>query len=320
MRLWWLGVAGALALLTGARSASASDGGTAQALFDKGVADLEAGRPETACPAFAESQRLDPRPGTLFALADCEAALGKIASALGHYNEYIGWVSRLGESDRERHAERVALASTHVETLKPKVPTLVLALSASAPAGTVIERDGVALQGAALGAALPVDPGEHLIVARSPGLPEERTMLRIDIGEAKRLDLPLAPPAPPPAPSAPALVAGPTSREAAPEDTGASQRTLGYVAGGVGLAGLVVGAVTGLLVLERKKTVDDECTGHVCSKEGKEAADSGQTLAAASTIAFGVGIAGLGTGVALVLTAPGDSKRKGAWLGVTRDF
>ncbi|HEX6275732.1 MAG TPA: hypothetical protein VFZ53_21975, partial [Polyangiaceae bacterium] len=256
-------------------------------------------------------------------LADCEAALGKLASALGHYNEYVGWVSRLGESDRARHAERVALASAQVEALKPRVPTLELALSASAPAGMIVERDGVALQGAALGVALPVDPGEHVIVTRSPGEPEVRTTLRIELGEAKRLELPLQPKAPAPPAPAPAPVAEPTSRaaelEAAPSD-GEAQRTLGYVAGGVGIAGLVVGAVTGLLVLDRKATVDEECVGHICSKDGKRAADSGQTLAAASTIAFGVGVAGLATGVALVLTAPADPKRAGAWLGVTRRF
>ena len=104
------------------------------------------------------------------------------------------------------------------------------------------------------------------------------------------------------------------------DDSGATQRTLGYVASGVGLVGLVVSAVTGALVLERKRTVDDECTGHVCSKEGKEAADSGQTLAAVSTLAFGVGVAGAVTGVTLILTAPSDGTRAGAWLSLTQRF
>jgi hypothetical protein len=325
MRFRWLGVAGVFAAVTVASAARAGDGGAAQALFDKGVADLEAGRPETACPAFTESQRLDPRPGTLFALADCEAALGKIASALGHYHEYLGWVSRLADDDRARHAERVELARAQVEALQSKVPTLVLALSASAPAGTVIERDGVVLQGAALGVALPIDPGEHVVVTRTPGQPEERLTLSIAAGDAKRLELPFRPAPPPSTAPAPAPVVEPTARPPEPQappsdDGGDSQRTLGYVAGGVGLVGLVVGSVTGLLVLDRKATVDAECVNHACTKEGKQAADSGQSLAAVSTIAFGVGLAGLATGVTLVLTAPGDQKRSGAWLAVTQQF
>jgi hypothetical protein len=325
MRFWWIGIAGVLAATTWTEAARADDGGTAQALFDKGVADLENGRPDSACPALAESQRLDPRPGTLFALADCEVALGKIASALGHYHEYIGWVSRLAEDQQTRHAERVALARAQVEALGAKVPTLVLSLSPSAPAGTVIERDGVALQGAALGVALPIDPGEHVIVSRAPGRAEERLTINVAIGDAKQLELPFRPEAPPSTAPVPPPVTEKTTLasdlESAPSgDDGSSQRTLAYVAGGIGLAGIVVGAVTGALVLDRKATVDEECVAHVCSKAGIEAADSGQTLAAVSTIAFGVGLAGIATGVTLVLTAPDDRGRAGAWLAVTQQF
>jgi hypothetical protein len=316
----------ALAGVAHAGVARADDGGAAQALFDKAVADLDAGRVDAACPGFAESQRLDPRAGTLFALADCEAAQGKIASALGHYHEYIGWVSRLGGDQQARHAERIGLARAQVEALQGKVPTLVLALSPSAPAGMIVERDGVVLQGAALDVALPIDPGDHVVVARAPGIPEERTTVNIAVGDAKRIELPFRPAAPPPtAPPAAiaektAVVAQPEPEPVASDDGGTTQRTLGYVASGVGLVGLVVGAVTGALVIERKGTVDDECTGHVCSKAGKQAADSGQTLAAVSTIAFGVGVAGAVTGVTLILTAPSDATRAGAWLSLTRRF
>jgi hypothetical protein len=324
MRFRWLGVVAALASLSSPQTALADDGGAAQALFDKGVADLEAGHPETACPALAESQRLDPRPGTLFALADCEVLLGKIASALGHYHEYIGWVSRLSDDQQMRHAERIELARAQVAALQAKVPTLVLALSPWARQGTIIERDGVALQGAGLGAALPIDPGEHVIVTRVPGEPEERLTVSIAVGDAKRLELPLRRPVPP-VPVSPAPVPDDAARSAskpAPlEERGSSQRTLGYVAGGVGLAGLVVGTVTGLLVLDRKAIVDDECDSeHECSKEGKEAADSGKKLATASTIAFSIGLAATAAGVTLILTAPADDGRAGAFLSLTRRF
>jgi hypothetical protein len=322
MRFWRLGMAGVLACSTWSTAASAGDGGAAQALFDKAVADLNEGHAGTACPAFAESQRLDPRPGTLFALADCEVALGLIASALGHYHEYVGWVSRLPQDSQARHAERVSLARAQIEALQPKVPTLTLALSPSAPAGLVIERDGVPLQGAALGVALPIDPGEHVIVAHAPGMPEERITVRIEAGESKRLEFPTRP-SPPPSTAPP--VTEQTKNpdppaEPQPVDEASSQKTLGYVAGGVGVVGIIVGTITGVLVLDRKATVDEECNGTACrSAEGKKAADSGQTLAAVSTIAFGVGLAGLATGVTLVLTAP-DQKNRGAWLSVTKEF
>jgi hypothetical protein len=64
----------------------AQDVATAEALFNRGFADMDAGRYETGCKAIAASQRLDPRAGTLFTLAVCEAQWGKIATAASHYD------------------------------------------------------------------------------------------------------------------------------------------------------------------------------------------------------------------------------------------
>jgi len=57
-------------------SAMGQDSAASEALFNKGVGDMEAGNYQSACPALAESNRLDPRAGTLFALAECEAKIG----------------------------------------------------------------------------------------------------------------------------------------------------------------------------------------------------------------------------------------------------
>ena len=72
-----LGFAGALAL---PNPAAAQDESPAETLFNQGLEAMEAGNYEKGCPAIAESQRLDPRPGTVFTLAECEAKRGRIAS------------------------------------------------------------------------------------------------------------------------------------------------------------------------------------------------------------------------------------------------
>ena len=54
----------------------------AKALFDRGVEQLEAGHFNRACPAIEKSYQLDPRPGTLFTLAECEAKRGRLATAV----------------------------------------------------------------------------------------------------------------------------------------------------------------------------------------------------------------------------------------------
>ena len=61
----------------------------AEVLFEDGVRLMKAGQFDEACPKIAESQRLEPRPGTLFTLAECLANDGKIATALARYEEYL---------------------------------------------------------------------------------------------------------------------------------------------------------------------------------------------------------------------------------------
>ena len=80
------------------------------------------------------------------------------------------------------------------------------------------------------------------------------------------------------------------------------------VAGGVGLAALVVGGVTGGLTFAKKSTVDQHCQGTTCDHDGKAAADSGKTFALVSTISIGVGVASIGAAVVLWFTAPHPAK------------
>ena len=61
--------------------AETSDTAMAEALFQAGRACLERDRVEEACAKFSESQRLEPKLGTLLNLATCHEKLGKTASA-----------------------------------------------------------------------------------------------------------------------------------------------------------------------------------------------------------------------------------------------
>ena len=174
---------------------------------------------------------------------------------------------------------------------------------------------GVALSGVSLGTALPVDPGEHLIVTQVPGGPERVHKLVIAAGEQKRVDLEIAAReakgADRPAPSA-VPVPGPTAPVAARPGPLVEERehTWAWIAGGLGAAGLALGTVTGVMSMGKKQTVDDNCHGTVCSAEGKSAADSGKTLGTISTISLGAGVAGLATGVVLWLAAPQGKTRE----------
>ena len=319
-----------------AAAASAQDSATAGALFEKGVGDMESGRFASACPALEESQRIDPRPGTLFTLAECHANWGKVASAAAQYQEYLDLVSRLPKDQQLRHKARADIARAQLKKLKPTLPTLTLLLPADAPPGTFVTRNGEVLKGAALGLALPVDPGDYVIVTHAPERPEHETKLSIALGESKQVPLevtrpvskpplvapPVTPPAvpvsPPPAPAGPASSAPPPADATPSPDRGSARKTTAYLVGGVGIAGIAAGTVTGLLVFGKKHTVSANCTAHACNDTGLNAAHSAQTLGLVSNIGFGVGIAGIAVGAVLLLTGSsgatdGEGSRATRW-------
>ena len=299
-------------VLVAALAAPARAGGEEWSVaFERGLADMLAGRYETGCPALAESYRLAAKPGTLFTLAECEAKWGKSASALTHYEEYQTLFAGMTPEQRAQQKGRDKVAIEARAKLEREVPHLTLALPPGAPPSTVVRRDGVILGPDAVAADARVDPGEHLITTEVPGGgPAHEQRVTLAPKDHKRLELEIS--APPPA------AAGPPPEQA--DAPPASRRTWVYVAAGVGVAGLAVGGVTGALALGKKGTVSDHCDvdAHRCDSEGKDAVDAGQTLGAISTVGFVVGAAGAAAAVVLFLTEPKAAGNHGGTEGARR--
>jgi hypothetical protein len=309
--------------------ASTARAQTAQGLFDKGVADMLAGRFETGCAALAQSESLDPRPGTLFTLAECYARGGKPASAITRYDEYLALYKTLPKKQQRSHAERATIATQQRTALVEAAARLSIVLPRSAPPGTVVLMDGVIVEDSLLGQSMLVDPGEHVIVVRPPDRPSSEQRITLSSGEQQRLELELGagssvetehlddavPPGgtqPRPERPVPDEALPPESEPPSAEHPqgGSSQRTWGYVLGGIGLAGLAAGGVTGAIVLSERSVIREHCPDHECrDQKGLNAVDRAQTLGLISTISFGVGMAGLTTGAILLLS---DSSAKSA--------
>jgi len=307
-----LGFAGALSL---PNPAAAQDESPAENLFNQGLEAMEAGNYEKGCPAIAESQRLDPRPGTLFTLAECEAKRGRIATAVSRYDEYLLIYASMTPDKQAKQYGRDKVAAQQKALLQPHVPQLVLKLPPNAPPGTVVLRDGAVLSEAALGVALPVDPGEHVITTQPPGGVVNEQRIPVATGEKKEvvLDIKLGPEPPPPPPSTALTTAQqPTlPPPPPPPDNGSSGRRVGmYVAGGAGALGIVLGGIMGAVTIAQKGTVSDHCDADLrCDDQGLSAVNTAQTTGLVSTIGFGVGIAGLGAAAILFFTDPSRSQK-----------
>jgi hypothetical protein len=221
---------------------------------------------------------------------------------------------------------REKVSAAQKAALSPQVPYVTLVLR-DAPAGTTVKWDDMLFNLPALGVPLPVNPGEHVVTTQAPGTSSVVTRVAVDKAERKQIDLKIGPPnsarpsptvpmAPPPA----VLPTGvPRSEEADAGGPSASRKIWIYGAGGLGAVGLVVGSITGALVLGKKGTIEDNCEGTRCNAAGKEAADSAKSLGLVSTIGFGVGIAGLATAAVLVLTEPKSAAAARAWAPLVAD-
>ena len=221
------------------------------------------------------SQKLDPAAGTALNLGDCSEHLGRLASAWQYYQEAA---DRFGADDRAEVARR------KVAELAPRLARLDIKLAPGAPKGAVVFRDGQELGGASLDTPLPIDAGDHHLVVRAPGHEAAEVVVHIEDGQSRTIT----------------CGAGAESA-AAPAPAGVA-RPVGLVVGGLGIAAIGVGAVTGALTLARKDTVAANCdAAKACNPVGVAAASEGKMFSAISTATFLGGAAALAAGVVLVI-------------------
>jgi hypothetical protein len=289
----------------------------AETLFREGKMLLEQGKFDEACPKLAESQRIDPAGGTLLTLAICYEAAGKTASAWGVYNEALAVAEKQGRADRvKRSKEAIAALEKRLSYVTVKVAPEVLALE-----GLVIERDEKALARVALGVAVPIDPGKHIVVAKAPGW--KPAVIEIDVGpsgDRKVVEIPLLqkeepPPAPepsasvepppPPPPTGSVILAPPPPPGGEGSERGSGQRQVGIGIASFGIASVVVGSIFGLRAKSLHDDAIERCPGSPCpDPEGVRLNEDAQTNALISNLTFGAGLALVGAGVVVWLTAP----------------
>jgi hypothetical protein len=310
------------------RAATPQESAAAQALFEEAKRLAAAGNYAEACPKFAQSQEIDPAPGTLLHLAACHEGQNKTATALSEFNQALGLARRDGRSDRE------AYAKSRIQLIERKLVKLTIIVPAGARVtGLVVTRGGRPVPEAEWGAAVPVDPGEQIVEASAPNrlswisrpqVDEHNRAVALTVPDLPAAPLPQPQPlpasaaAPPPAtavgtPSAAAIGTPPAAAIgtpamvaiAAPEppqraDTGSVGRVAGFVLGGAGVLGLGVGALFDIHAHRLAGQRDDAAR----AGDASGTASLNRDAHAAQTTAFIVGgasLVALGGGIALVV-------------------
>jgi hypothetical protein len=295
----WVSVACALVVLVAAgKTRAGGNEVAAEALFGEAKKLAAQGKYAEACPKFAESNRLDRGAGTLIHLGDCYEKNKQTASAWATYKEAASAAQALGRKDWEK------LASQRANALEPKLARLTVKVD-KANEKLEVTRDGTSVSPASFNVPIPVDIGAHTVEATSAGQKPFKTTTTVSKdGESVEVSVPkLEVEAPV------ATTPGPTKEHdqgATGADAGSRQRTVGFIVGGVGVAGVAVGAITGLMAMGKKNQWETAgCAGGPCaSQDAVDASESAKTLGLISTIGFIAGGVGVLAGAALVLTAP----------------
>ena len=291
-----------------ARAQSATDQAAAEVLFKQARDLMAAGNFAAACPKLAESQRIDPGTGTLLNLATCYEKNGQITSAWAMYKNAATAAQNAGEANRAR------LARARAAALEPTLPTLTVVVPPAVDRPDLqVTRDGEMLGRAAWGTPIPVDPGPHAIQASAAGRKTWQAQAQVAGAGAKvSLEVPPLDADTPstPAPATPAPAAAP--EPAAASTPGSTQRLLGILAGGVGVAGLIVGGVAGIIAKSNNDAVSAQCNGSVCNAQGMSSLGDAKNAATFSTVGFVAGGVMVAAGAVLFLTAPSAHPSTGA--------
>ena len=278
----------AIGLVFTAASSARADGDPvlAEALFREGRAAVDAGDLPKACSKFEQSYRLDPAPGTLLNLGDCEERRGRLATAWERFNRMY---DTLAPTD-----DRRALARSRADAVASRLPRVKVTLTKDTPSDARVLRDGTPLDAAAIGTLVPIDPGAHVLVVHVDGRRDEKLELEIAESERREVTLHAGPLLPPPPP----IVVTPPEHHAL-----GGRRVAALVVVGACVLALGGGGVVGGVALGTQTQSQKTCAGGVCTDQrGIDLHEQAKTQALVADVLFIAGAAFVATGAVLWLT------------------
>lgn len=303
-------IAAALVPATAHAQDSDADKAAARDLTKDGNSLIEKRDFAAAADRFTRAESLFHAPTITLGLARARVGLGKLVAAQEAYNRVLN--TNLSADSAPAFHKAVADARKELEALTPRIPSVVIEVKGgNAPNVTA---DNVRVPPAALGVRRLMDPGEHVIRAAAPGFAVSEVRVTLAEGKSEVVRIELKPDAsssgalPGAGPvSTPAAEGAPARATEAHRSSGSSAKTFGFVGLGVGAAGLLVGGITGALVLSKHSTLVGECPGNRCSATYAGDVDSYRTMGTVSTVSFIGGGVLTATGLVLLLTAPSGS-------------
>jgi hypothetical protein len=274
--------------------ASEADRATARALALEGHDALQKKDYATAADRFSRADSLVHAPTLVVDWARSLQGLGRFVEAHEKYELVLregipagspkSWLRALEDAKKE------------LDTLKPRLAWVTVILKD--PPDASVKIDGVLVPPAAVGVKRAADPGFPEVSVSALGYEPFKQTVTVGPGEEKSIEVSLK--------KLPEVAAAPVTSDAAyrPRQKSDAQRVASYVMLGLGGAGLVAGGVTGGLALRKRADLKSECRGDACLPASAHKISTYHLYGTVSGISLGVGVAGLGAGLLLLLTEP----------------
>ena len=304
-------LAAGVARAEGPAPAAAASVTLANQALAEGLALERAGKCAEAIPRFRSALAAATTAEAAFHLGVCEARTGALVSAIMDLDRAVVLARESQAADIERDA------GAEADAVRKRAPTLVIAVPPSSrPISARL--DGAVVAVAALGAPMPLDPGEHVVTVEfSAGQVEKK--VRLAERDATRVVV---------EPPSAAIVAAPTAeatsnrleypepppRPAPPKEarTGARGNAVGWLF--VSGAALAVGSGVLFWVLRGAEITKLEagCPSHTDCDDGLRTHDTrGKVYTTTAVALFGIGAIGGAAGVGILLFGGKDAQTRG---------
>ena len=292
-----------------AASPAAAEGDHEQAVatFQAARAAIAAGDCASAIPKLEESLAYEPSVGAHLSIADCYEQVDLVAA----------WrkLQEAAELAAAKNDPREGIARDRAAALEPRLSMLRFAFT---PAGADLSALAVRIDGSLepllrRRGSIATTPGAHEIEV---SLPHKKTwrgrLVAGSAGTVVEVDVPIqddVATVPGPA-AATARLRGAPKSPVDETSRGRAQRTAALWTGGAGLAGIVAGAVFGVIALSDNAQLRDACNLNLNECPGSQRQivpvlqSRARSAAAVSTVGFIVGGAALAAGIVLYTTAP----------------
>ena len=278
----FLATQAAVARAEGVAPAHAAD---PKAQFAEAVKLYKAERFADALLLFEALDRETHSPNAALYVGHCLKALGRNADA---YRAYESSAKAAGND--ERYAETRSAAVAELTDLGLRVARLVVS-PVETPPGLVVKVDGKPLDANEFGAHRVLDAGEHHVEAEAPGREPTAQDVRIEGGETRTVTVYLKQP----------RESTPEPQPAPAKDPRSGLRVGGFVAVGVGAAGLATFVIAGLGAKGARDDLERDCAAAPClDAKHQDDADRGRTLQTVANVGLTVGLVSAAAGGALL--------------------